>query len=276
MSAINHALNTVRFTIPMEVLKECFLSHYNYYDQRPLSLDNQITDLVIRPRVMADINVVSAQTVLINLSDCSLRVIDPYTFVYYVPQEVLQGRTLTSVLSVSTSSLYGGQFTPFTGKTTADNFQTDCNTNDVTLGAKRIADSYSSVDSGTTAHTTLISGNSFLVRHDGSSRNFMIARITVSHDENLGNIKPRSWPVFADLSVLAVKSFVYNRFVIALDSGYYQAGVEISSFRNYLDTISESEMLYQEKLHEVWAKTAFMNDQVSYTAFIRSQFPSNM
>ena len=66
MSAVTHALKSLRFTIPEEILKITFKNKYAGWrtvSNAPTSLDEQIMTKVVRPRVMVECDLIGGQLV---------------------------------------------------------------------------------------------------------------------------------------------------------------------------------------------------------------------
>jgi hypothetical protein len=56
-----------------------------------------------------------------------------------------------------------------------------------------------------------------------------------------------------------------------MDQGMLIMGKELGSFKQIVDSYSEAETMYQEYLVNQWAATAFLNDQVTTSRYIKMQ-----
>ncbi len=267
MSAIAKALDEIKFTIPMQVLRVAFQEEQYSWRRMPISMDEQILNRVLRPRVLVDCNLVGGITVNIPLDGITPAYIDNYSSVYEVPKDLTQNRSIVSVLSVgympyaaafNTAGLGYGNVAP-------------TSMNDITSAAQRVADSLSGVPPVSNAHVSLIGENTVLLRDQFRVTSAYILRCILSNDENMNNISTRSWHAFAKLCQLAVKSFIYNTMLVKMDQAYLQGGQELGAFKSYVETLSDSEEMYQTHLREVWQVTAFVNDTYAYDRFLKLQ-----
>jgi hypothetical protein len=260
-------LDEIKYTIPQQILGVAFRDDLYNWRQAPISLDQQILNKVIKPRVMIDANLVGGAMAIISLEGLPAKYIDTYSVIFEIPMDRTGGREIVSVLSIG----YLPQMTAFN---TAGNGMGTVNPNsmsDLMSAGQRVMDSHSNVPTISNATCDLIGFNTMLIRDQMRVTAAYQIRCILANEANLNNINPRSYLAFTKLCTLAVKSYMYNRMLIAIDQAYLQGGQELGSFRTYIESLADSEEMYQTHLREVWQKTAFMNDVPSYNRYIKMQ-----
>lgn len=264
MSAITKALQEIRFSIPDAVLRAAFIGQYQWRGI-PQSLDDAIMQKVLGPRVMVDCNLVGGAFAMIPLGNVPMQYVDPYSLIYHIPKELTQGRTILSALSVSYMPASGA----WSDGTSSYGLTNMGNVSNLASAMQRVSDSVSNLPPISNAYVDLIGENTILIRNQARITQSYILRCILNNDENLNNISPRSWPAFAKLCVLAVKAYIYNELLIRMDQTYLEGGQELGTFKNYVDTLSDSNEMYLTHLREVWMVTATMNDVHAHTRLIK-------
>lgn len=272
MSAISKALDEIKFTIPMQVLQVAFQEENYSWRRMPISLDEQILNRILRPRVLVDCNLVGGITVMVPLDGITPSFRDNFSSVYEVPKELTQNRSIVSVLSVG----YMPYANAFNSTGMGYGNVSPGSMNEITSAAQRVSDSVSGVPPISNAQVSLIGENTILLRDQYRVTSAYILRCILSNDENMNNISTRSWHAFSKLCQLAVKSFIYNTMLVKIDQAYLQGGQELGAFKSYVETLSDAEEMYQTHLREVWQVTSFINDTYSYDRFIKLQMNSGL
>jgi hypothetical protein len=270
MDAIRKAVSTVNFSIPKALLQRTFIDTYRQIGLQSLSVDAQIESLVIRARVLQDCNLLGGVRATIPLEGLAYDVIDKLTVVMRIPKNMTQGRSIMSVQSVNYVDMasmagYAGFGTGAFNGAQAARENTELNVLMTSLMAAN-----DKIPVTFTSDVKLIAENTIMIKDGYRLAESGFLTCTLTNDENLANISPRSIPNFAQLVVLAVKSYIYNSLIIDVDVGQLQAGFQIGMFKTVLDGYSDSEEAYQDYLNNVWAKVAFMNDSTAYGNFIRA------
>ena len=270
MSAINKALDEIKFAIPSQILEEAFKDNrmpgWNYWQARGVykSLDERILEKVIKPKVMVDVDIKGGQTVMLPLNTITPEIFDFMTYVFNIPLELTQNRNIISVQSVSymppgyLSYLNSGSMNK-------------CNSSDLAVAGRRMLDSYANLPLVSNANLELYGNNVVAIKLTSPTTQSFMLRCMVGNDEYLNNIQMRSWMVFSELCVLAVKAYIYNTLRIRTDEGYLHGGMELGAFKEIVMEYSDSRELYNTFLKEKWSPTAFMNDRTQYSKFIRTQ-----
>jgi hypothetical protein len=267
MNILTKALDNIKFSIPYEVLRAVFRDDVANWRQAPVSLDTIIMNKVIKPRVLVDANLVGGTQAVIPLDGLNCTYVDNYSFMYVIPPERCTNREIVSVLSVGYLP-YAGAF----GFGGINQVMPSMGTmNDFAQAGQQLMDSHSNMPSISTATAELVGYNTVLIRDSQRITASYTLRCILANDSNLNNINPRSHIAFANLCVLAVKSFIYNTMIIKMDQAYLSGGQELGAFKNYVESLSDSEEMYNTYLRETWRVTAFHNDQASFERFIRIQ-----
>lgn len=269
-SAISYAIGEiVKYRIPESVLRQAFKPnpYQNYFarEAAPYSLDELVLQNVIRPRVLLDANLVGGQTLNIPLEGADMITADNYTQIYRIPKEILGNRTIISVLSIAYvpySSMVGSVGVG-SGNIALRSM------NDTTVSAQRLGEASSAIPNISTARVELIAENTIMVTGIIRMSQGYSVRCVLSNDEDLNNINPRSFPEFATLCELAVKSYIYNTLYFKMDKAFLEGGQELGVMKSYVESLQDSENMYQTQLKEVWAKVAYMNNIEDWNKHLR-------
>ena len=260
MLAITKAIDEIHFRIPRQILEAVFLNRQLRWRQTPISIDEQIMALVVRPRVLIDCNLVGGTEAFINLDGVSFERSDDYTSVYRIPKNLTQGRSINSVLNIT-----------FSDPTKVSSYGVAAgqqNTMMLQVGSS-VMDAHGSIPVTSTAKVQLIGENVVMVRDTVILPANIYLRCILANDENMSHIQLRSYPAFASLVVLAVKAYIYNEYIIQLDIGQLLGGMNIGKFKEIVDGYADSEELYETYLREKWQKIAFLNDEESAHRYMK-------
>lgn len=222
---------------------------------------------VIKPRVLVDANLVGGQMAIIPLEGLPAKYMDTYSVVFEVPLDRTAGREIVSVLSIG----YLPQVNSFNSMGNGIGTINPNSMSDLMSAAQRVADSHSNIPLISNATCDLVGYNTVLVRDQIRVTSAYQIRCMLANEVNLSNINPRSYLAFTELCVLAVKAYIYNRLLIAMDQAYLSGGQELGAMRTYVEGLADAAEMYHTHLREVWQKTAFMNDVPSYDRFIKLQ-----
>lgn len=264
MNPITKAVDEIKFSIPFEVLREAF-KETSTWRQTPLSMDEQILTKVIRPRVIVDTNLIGGEPVQISLEGIAPVHFDNYTSIYEIPPDRVNNRTIVSVLSIgympytmmySNGGLGYGAVSPQT-------------MNDTLMAGQKVMDSFSSVPPVSNARAELIAHNTIAVKDQYRITPGYLLRCILANDENMNNLTPRSYLVFANLCVLAVKAYIYNTLNLRLGTAYLQGGQSLDEFKQVVESYSDANEMYSEALKNTWQAVNFMNSSENHSRFIR-------
>lgn len=260
-AALTKMLDEIRYRIPRPILEAVFIPRNSSW-RNPVStnLEEQILSLVIRPRVLVDCNLVGGTEVFVLLDGCPVERTNDYTSVYRIPKDKTQGRSIISVLNVTFSnpnnvSAYG----------VAAGQQ---NTRMLQLGSA-VMNAMGDIPVTSTAQVQLIGENVVMVKDVVLLPANIYLRCVVANDENMNHLQLKSYRDFANLGVLAVKSYIFNSYVIDMDIGELHSGQTLGRFKEIIDNYADSEELYDTFLREKWQKIAFMNDRESMNRLLK-------
>lgn len=270
MDIITKAITEVKFRIPYEVLRLAYQT--TALNMAPVSLDEQIRRKTINARVIVDANIVGGDTIIVDLSGLAPKQYDNYNYVFEIPPERLNHRTIMSALSVNYMTYNSVVNTYLPGA----NPSTPNRMNDLTSAAHRAMDSRSSIPIVSNAEVLVVGPRTIMIRNHLITASVVQVRCVVTHEENLSNINIRNAHSFSKLCELAVKSFIYKELVIRLDRGYLEGGQELGSIKSYVDTLSDSEQMYQDYLREEWTAVSVMNDRNLYENLLKMQIDPSL
>lgn len=268
---ITYALDQIeKRKIPKKILELAFKRKYSMFEF-PTSLNELITNTVIRPIVLVDTNLVGGIEMNIPLTSPPIYQ-DLRSIVFKIPPENRQDKNIISVLSVGKIPMQtygGGAVSPVTpllmGSTSA-----------LTNQAIKMSNASNVIPSISDANVELIGDNTILVKDQYYNVNIYTAKCLLENDSNLNNLKPSAWPSFLLLCELAVKSYIYNELIIAIDESYLQQGQELGIVKTIIESYSDASQAYDEYLKTIWSPTMFSNDGTTSLKFIRLALPGNI
>ena len=263
MNPISKAVSEIKFRIPREILNEIFTEKQYNLRMSPVGIDEQIINKVLRARVLVDCDLVGGTEAIVSLDGLSYDLTDRYMCVYRIPKDRTQGRSITSVLSLSYLS-------PSVANSINDNgsFKA-CSVNPMLLAGNAMMNAMGNVTVPSTARVQLIGENTVLVTEHTVASGIGYIRCILANDEYLSHIQMRSIPAFCRLCELAVKAYIYNEYFIRLDQGKVYGGFEIGAFKTTVEKYEDAETMYQEFLTTKWQRVAFMNDTQTHERYLK-------
>lgn len=268
MNPIQKALDEVKWEIPPEILQLVFIDRLKQWRYTPISLDQQIIDLVIRPRVLVDCNLVGGAEVYIPLDKCGIELdmSEQYSTVYRIPKSMTQGRSILSVKNIT-----------FSDPTYMSSAATIANmgASQMLYAGQAVMNAHATIPTVSSATVQLIGENTVLVRDNAMLPMNSYLRAVLSNDENMNHLQLVSYLPFAEMVVMAVKAYIYVNRLIPMDKGELYAGVELGSIRSKIEEYADANELYREYRKTKWRKIAFMNDRESYSRYLRRQIGGN-
>jgi hypothetical protein len=269
MNPIHKALSEVKYVIPKAVLEKTFLNRHQAWRQPvETNLDQQITSLVIRPRVLVDCNIVGGTQAMIPISDLPYEQPDGATTVMRIPKSHTQGRTINSVLHVA--FLSSAQNGTWNAASSYSSSLYNSSENSATMGAAEgVMAALDKIPVTSTASVQLIGENVIMVKDVMNLPSNSYLRCILTNDDNLSNIQIRSYPAFSRLVEFAVKSYIYNSLVIEIDMAELQGGYNLGVFKTVIESYSDAEQNYQDFLRDKWQAVAVMNDATTYRRLLK-------
>ena len=260
MDCVRYALANVKRIIPVDILRTVFTPVENGYRDAFMSLDEQLMAIVIRPHVLVDCNLVGGVEVFIPLDGIPVYRQNDYTSIYRIPKDKTQGHSIMSVMNIT-----------FSDPTKVSSYGVAAGDQNTFMlqGAQAVMDAMGSMPVTSTAYVQLIGENVVMVRDTVVLPANIYLRCQLANDENMAHIQLRSYRNFAKLVELAVKSYIYNQYIIPMDKGQLVGGQNIGRFKEVIDSWADAEELYQTYLTEKWTKIAAMNDRETWMRDIR-------
>lgn len=260
MNALRKALDDIKFVVPRPILETVFVKRHSNYRVAAPSLDEQILNSVVRPRVYIDTNLVGGAEILVPLTGLSGEEVNTTDMVYRIPKNLTQNRSIMSVLNVTyvdaQSMAAAGQFA-------------SCGVTVEQTAAAALLDAVSPLPMISTGRVTIIGENVILIRDSIRIPSNSYLRCVVAHDEAMSHIQPRSYKAFCKLVEYAVKAFIYNEYIIEVDMGELRGGHNLGKFKDIIEEYSDANELYETYLTEKWAKISFQNDRESLNRWVK-------
>jgi len=260
MSAIAKALSHIKYVIPREILQIVFINRLQKMNLRPVSIDDSILNQVIRPRVLMDCNLVGGQEVYVSLDGIPQERTNDYTVVIHIPKTRTDGRTINSVLNIT-----------MTDPTRLSSYATTalCGATPLLLMGQSVMDALGPVPITSTAYVQLIAENTIMVRDSIILPANSYLRCVLAMDENLSHIQLRSYPAFCKFVEFAVKSYIFQQYTVQMDVAELMGGHNLGRIKEIIDSYSDAEENYQDYLLNTMQKVLFMNDETSFSRWIK-------
>ena len=270
MSAINYALDQIKYRVPKAILEKTFINQsYGWRSTTRTNIDEQLTVNVIRGRVLVDCNLVGGTQAIVPLEGLPVDKPNDYTTVIHIPKSRTQQRSINSVLHVaflsqSLNSSYAA------ANALGGNGNYASNENSALMGAAVAAmAAMDKIPVTSTANVQLIAENTIMIKDVISIPGNGYLRCILANDENLNHIQPRSYPAFAKLVEYATKAYIYNELIIQVDMGELQGGQNLGIFKTILESYSDAEENYQDYLRDKFEAILFQNDSESYRRLVK-------
>lgn len=257
MNAVEKAISEIKNSIPYEILQETFGRHtvnsapgVSPHRQVPVSLDYQIRQHVLNPRVIVDCNLSGGTEVDIPMMSLIPNNVTPWVTTYTVPKQLTQGRSISRVVSmtIGQGSVLG-------------------TTNMGLQGSSALMDAASGVLAGvlpipiiSTAYIQLIGENTLLIDDNMALPNDVWLRCALEFDSNFTQLPKPYYHAFAELCIHAVKAYIYKSMVIEMGMAQLSGGQELGRFKEIVDGYADSNQNYYDYLEEKWTVTQKLAD----------------
>jgi hypothetical protein len=185
--------------------------------------------------------------------------LDHWTFVYRIPKELTQGRSITEVYGLAYGM--GNQLGIPSGG--------GMDRSEALESSSAMMASNQSWTQVQTAHVTLVADNTVSVTNMSRLPGIAYLRCLVSHDPNLNNIPKAYADKFSELVILAVKAYIYNSAIIQLDEGAIRGGASLGRIREVVDSYADANTMYKEYLRDQWRKAGLMANKDQHRRFMR-------
>ena len=272
MNPITFALDRIiNFGIPKPILNMTFLSRHMVDRYTLDTLESQIRAKVLDGRVLQDLNIVHGTQMTVPLGACERLDGDFYTAAYYIPKHLTAGKRITSVLEVTSAA---GMITTSANANNSQGIYTTTFTSFSKSGAlfgamNQMSRSVEPVPVVSNALVYLVGENTVYIKDTVIIPATMHLRVMVDNDENLNHIQVPYYTVFHELIEEAVKAYIYNNLVLEQDNVFINSGGELNKFRDIVDSYSDAEQMYREKLEDSY-KSMLLNDSESSRRWYQS------
>lgn len=282
MNPIKKAIEEVKYRIPRQLLERVFINGSSAWRVGPKSnLDDQILNLVVRPRVMVDCNLIGGTQALIPLDGLAQDKPEDWLTVVHIPKSRTDGRSINSVLDVvliNNSIVAGYTNMGATGMGSMNGMSGGFSAQDGSAMTSALASAVAAQDKiplVSTSRVSLIAENTIMIRDGVLLPPNTALRCVLANDENMSGLQLRSYRYFSNLIEFAVKSYIYKELVIEVDVAELRYGQAVGAFKDVYSSYSDAEANYQDYLTNVWEQVAFMNDAETYSRFIRMHISAN-
>ena len=87
MGTIDYSVDRICRTIPADILQYCYIDRYDWRNRYPRSVEDIITDWVIRKRVIGDIDIYGGLQTVIPLDDAGVTIeeVTINCYVFHIP-----------------------------------------------------------------------------------------------------------------------------------------------------------------------------------------------
>lgn len=252
MDAVSYALAEVCDRIPPQVLKLVFRPEARTLRHESRDVEYAIRDRVIEGRVRRTVNAVGATEIDIPLAGLGRTDINRYMYTYKIPMTLTGGREISSAIALT----HGINAASGYGSATSSNNPA----NMIETAAMRVMTSHEPVAVNQTSNVSIIAMNTILVEDYTPISATSFLRCLLTSDKDYSHIKPAYYGKFAELVVLAVKSYIYNVYDVELGMGKIVGGVELSEIRNVVDRYSNADEEYLDYVENTWRKVVSQND----------------
>ena len=258
-SAIQNAIEDIRFKIPIEVLNFTYLNKSIGYNlSHAYSLDERIRDEVIHRKVLKDCNLIGGTEIMIPIHMHLQQRLDINKAVYYIPKEYTNGRRITSALSVS---YYAG--VPMLQHAYSHQ------QNLVMGSVSALWHSNTPLPQVSTARVMLVAENTVYVEDAARIPDMVYLRAWIENPVDMSHLKLPAHRQFSRLCLYATKADIYNKNVVKMGEAYLDGGSEISQYRDIVESYSDSIETYEDYFDQVWGKVSRFTDKESQRRSIR-------
>lgn len=270
MNPVQHAVDQASFQIPKRILNTIFQSRGSSWHLAPPPLNTQIMNMVVKPRVLVDCQLMGGIETIIPLRNAIIEVVENRNTIIRIPKSETNNRSILAPLAIDlayyagypgSNAIMGGGYPGQGG-------------NSALLAGQAALGAMGSIPMTSMSNLSMAGENTILVRNYIALTNAGSLRALVANDEQMSELPLRAYRHFTKLVVLAIKSFIYNEHILEMDVGELISGQQLGAFKSIIEEYKDAEEMYQEYLATTWAKVAFMADNERMNRFIKMQLGS--
>lgn len=275
MNALIYSINEINHQIPYELLSAGFTIDDTPETVNLTSLDDKILRKLLKKRVLIDANIVGGIETIIPLNNVAPSYFEYFYTVYQIPPELTMNKEIISALNIT---LMPGNGVFGNGNINYGSFGNMGFNQDIPVMnvANRIGNAAAPAGTLSNAHLEIVGYNTILIYANYRVLTNFGLRVVLENDSNLNNIQPRSYKAFSLLCVLAVKAYLYNKLIVAINSGYLSSGQDLGVFKSILESYSDAEEQYRTYLTEKIGAVLYMNDTTRYNRFVSSMIAPDL
>lgn len=266
MTPLTAALRDIFLEIPPEILQRVFgPGHSIHLTNRP-AVEAAIREKVIDVKVRVDCDLAGGAEATIPLYNLPWTLISPYAASVRIPKERTNGRTITSVLAITYGNAGVQGYQAATDLLSQFGDSGFGAYNSEMLG---IMNAQTAIPDMQNVFAYLVGDNTVAVEGYSPTVNYGHLRCILTHDHAMATLKPQAATWFSELCVLAVKAYIYNYYIIKMDTGELSGGRELQAFRMIIEGYADAAELYKEFYRTTWRKVNYMNDATRWHRLIK-------
>ena len=256
MTAIEYALNEIRFNIPNELLVIAFKERNDLFSQ-VVTLDARIRKTVIEGRVIPNCSLTSGVTVKIPIEKCEVQHLADNEFFISVPKELTNNKKIITALSLVSNTIYSYGLPMY------------ANVNPMASVAGKMYNHLTDDNVIQTARLEVVADNLIFVSDPIVSIYGGYLKVKIEYDNKMSKLNMSAYPIFAQACIYAVKSYLRNKLRVQVDQGQIYSGHELSIIRELIDEYQDAEEMYQDMLKTKLKKALFSTQSDNMSNFIK-------
>ena len=256
MTAIEYALNEIKFNIPSEILELAFKERNDIFSQ-VVSLDARIRKTVIEGRVIPNCSLTSGVTVKVAIDKCEIKRLPDNEFFINVPKELTNNKKIITALSLVSNTLYSYGLPMY------------ANTNGLTSVAGKMFNHLSDENVIQTARLEVVADNLIYVSDPIVSIYGGYLKVKIEYDNKMSKLSMSAYPIFSQACIYAVKSYLRNKLRVQVDQGQIYSGHELSIIKELIDEYQDAEEMYQDMLKTRLKKALFSTQSDNMSNLIK-------
>lgn len=245
------ALTRIMYSIPKTILRIAFYEKTKL-DPDMIAIEDLIKQNVIRKRVMVDLNLLGGKPKTIVLEHRYLEKIQRNTAdgiintgqfsLYRIPPEEREYRPIIECTGITYPGRFGGSLINATGYGGG-----------VTMGslAAEVLNSHTLANSPARPMAEALSGELVRLTPAQHAHIDWVLSVRLAYDTELTNLSSSQIDTFSKICVAATKYYVYNELIIDIERGRIEAGYDLSSIRDVINSYSDQNDRYMELLDDM-------------------------
>lgn len=261
LTAADYAVTKIKLAIPKEILEKTFIEQTSRFKavRNAVNLDTLIKRKVIREIVQTDCNLIGANEMDIAVMSNWCQIIDSNNFLVRVPKSHTQNRTITEVMQ-ATYLPQSGYIMPYGSMQSVS---------DVTTMTNKLLNNVRDPIVSGTVDCEVVGENVISVLGGSISPSNMFLTVMLEHDEQMSKLRKQAYPVFAELCILACKSYIWSNRIIDMDKAEVHGGYQLNRFTSIIEGYEDAYEQYVEFFNEKWKKVSFMSDPVRNKKYLK-------